>query len=177
MIETILETQTIYEGRIVNLDVHTVRLPSGNVGIRELIRHGGAAAVVPIDDAGHVVMVRQFRLGAGQSLLEIPAGGLSGPDEPPHVCATREMREEIGYKPGELVELGAFFAAAAYTTEKIHLYLGRRLTPSRLTPDDDEYLKIERIPFTEALEMAYDGRITDSKTIIGIVRAARHLKS
>lgn len=177
MIETILDTQTIYEGRVITLDVQTVRLANGKIAERELLLHTGAAAVVPIDENGNVVLVRQYRTGAKQPLLEIPAGGLVDSAESPRACATRELQEEIGYKPEELIDLGIFFAAASYTTEQVYLYLSRRLQPSQLPPDADEFLEIERIPFDQALEMAYDGRLTDAKSIIAILRAARHINS
>lgn len=173
--ETILDARKLYGGRVFDVDILTVRFPDGETGIREVIRHTGAAAVVPIDDDGNVLMVRQFRIAANRDLLEIPAGGLDSPDEPPRACAIRELQEETGYKPGELVDLGGYFVAPGYTTEYIHLFLGRRLTPSRLTQDADEYITVERVPFAEAVAMAYDGRLIDSKTIIGLVRAARYL--
>ncbi|GAB4450015.1 MAG: NUDIX hydrolase [Anaerolineae bacterium] len=174
--ETIIESQTIYTGRVFDVELDTVRLPDGRTGTREIIRHGGAAAIVPIDDEGCVIMVRQFRLPANRELLEIPAGGLDSPDEPPRDCAIRELQEETGYRPGELVALGGFFVAPGYTTEYIHLFLGRHLTPSRLEMDSDEYIAVTRVPFDEALAMAYDGRLIDSKSIIALVRAARYLQ-
>ncbi len=170
--ETILNTQTVYEGDVVNLDVHTVQMPDGATAVREVIRHSGASAVLPIDAEGRVLLVRQFRLAAGSDLLEIPAGRLDE-GEHPRECAIREMREETGYKPHELAELGAFFVAVGYSTEKIHLFLGRQLEPAPLAMDDDEIIQIERVPFQEAVAMAQDGRLVDSKTIIALLRAAR----
>jgi ADP-ribose pyrophosphatase len=175
--ETILDTQTIFEGRVVALDVATVRLPSGRTAKRELIRHGGAEAVVPLDDEGNVLMVRQFRLAVNESLLEIPAGGLDAPDEDPRDCAAREMQEEVGYRPGELVSLGKFYVTPGYSSEVIHLFLGLKLEPASLPADDDEYIKIERLPFDQLVEMAYDGRLLDSKTIIALLRAERYLSN
>ncbi len=176
MIETVLETKHIFEGRIVKLDVHTVRLPSGNISKREVVWHNGGVGIVPIDDAGNIIMVRQFRLPAQQVLLEIPAGGRDG-TEAPRDCAIRELQEEIGYKPNELIELGAFFVGAGYSSEEMHLYLSRRLEPSRLEPDDDESLEVVRMPFAEVLEMAYDGRLIDAKSIIAVMRAAPYLQN
>ncbi len=173
--ETIIDARTIYKGRVFDVEVDTVRFPDAKTGTREIIRHTGAAAVVPLDDDGNLLMVRQFRLAADREMLEIPAGGLDSPDEHPRDCALRELQEEIGHLPGELIALGSFFVAPGYSTERIYLYLARKLTPSRLEQDSDEYLAVERIPFDEVLAMAHDGRIMDAKTIIAMIRAARYL--
>lgn len=177
MNETITDTHTVYQGRIFDVQVHTVQFPDGARSIREIVQHKGAAAVVPLDDVGNILMVRQFRLAAGRPMLEIPAGGLSGTDEPPRDCAIRELQEEIGHKPRELIDLGSFYVAPGYSTERIYLFLGRQLTPSRLEMDHDERIAVVRMPFDEVLAMVYDGRIMDSKTIIAVVRAARYLEA
>ncbi len=172
MREVIVKTSKVYEGRVVKLDVHEVRLPDDSFVKRELIRHSGAAAVLPLDANGEVVMVRQFRLGADRITLEIPAGGLSE-EEAPEVCAQRELQEETGFAAQELVSLGAFYPVPAYSTEVIHLYLGTGLIPSPLAPDDDEFLEVARISLAKALEMVNSGEIIDSKTIIALLRTAR----
>jgi len=172
MREVIVKTSKVYEGRIVKLDVHEVRLPDDTFAKRELIRHTGAAAVLPIDANGEVVMVRQFRLGPDRITLEIPAGGLDA-DEAPEVCAQRELQEETGFQAAELIPLGAFYPVPAYSSEVIHLYVGTGLTPAPLAPDDDEFLEVVRIPLREAVEMAERGDLIDSKTIIALLKAAR----
>lgn len=172
MRETIVRTSKIYEGRVVKLDVHEVRLPDGTFSKRELIRHVGAAAVVPLDSNGDVLLVRQYRIAADRIMLEIPAGILDQ-DEAPERCALRELQEETGFAAAQLESLGAFYPAPGYTSEVIHLYLGTGLSPAPLHGDDDEFVEVVRMPLSEALEQALSGEITDSKTIIALLKVAR----
>jgi ADP-ribose pyrophosphatase len=170
--ETIITTRTIFEGRVVKLDVHDVRLPDGETASREIIRHSGAAAILPLDTDGQVVMVRQFRLAARRLMLEIPAGVLS-PGEDPLACAVRECQEETGLKPQHVEPLGGFFVAPGYTSEYIHLFLGRDLSDSQLDGDIDEFVEVVRLPLTEAVRMAVNAELHDSKTIIALLKVAR----
>jgi ADP-ribose pyrophosphatase len=172
--ERIVGSEDVYDGRVVHLRVDTIRRADGQTYRREVIRHGGAVAMVALDEDGQVFLVRQYRAGAERLLLEIPAGGLE-PGEPPAACARRELQEEIGYYPEEMVELGGFWVAASYTSEYITLYLMRNLRPSRLEGDLDEDISVERVPFEQALQMALSNEIADSKTVIGLVWAARRL--
>lgn len=172
--EQIVESRTIFEGRVVHLRVDTIVGSDGRTFQREIVQHRGAVAVVPIDEEGNVILVRQYRAGAGKDLLELPAGGLE-PGEPCEDCARRELQEEIGCYPQGLIELGSFWVGASYTTELITIYLAENLRPSKLPGDADEQIAIVRIPFEEALQQALTNRIDDSKTLIGLVWAARHL--
>lgn len=174
MEETIVSTRKVYSGRVVKLDVHEVRLPNGEHSMREQVRHPGAVAIVALDADDNVLLVRQYRLPAGQVMLEIPAGTLD-PDEDPKDCAERELQEEAGYKPGKLTSLGGFFAAPGYTTEFIHIFLAGELTESKLELDSDEFIEVTRIPLNEALKAIDAGEIIDGKTIIGLMKVARHL--
>lgn len=174
MNETILYTQHLYKGHIVNLDLHEVRVADGNHRKREVIQHPGAAAIVAIDSDKKVLLVRQFRIAAGKVLSEIPAGTLNR-DEPPLDCATRELQEETGYKPGKIDPLGGFYAAPGYTTEFIHLFLATDLIESRLAADSDEFIELDRVSLPEALDMIAQGDIVDGKTITGLLLAARRL--
>ncbi len=172
--ERIVSSENIYDGRVVHLRVDTIQRADGQTYQREVIRHGGAVAMVALDEDGKVFLVRQHRAGAELRLLEIPAGGLE-PGEARDACARRELQEEIGYYPEEMVELGGFWVAASYTSEYITIYLMRNLHPSRLEGDLDEDISVERMPFERALQMALDNEIDDSKTVIGLVWAARKL--
>lgn len=174
MQETIISTEELYKGRVVNLLIHKVLLPDGTESKREIVRHPGAVAIVAFDSQQMVLLVRQFRLAAGQIMHEIPAGTLNQ-DEEPQACAIRELQEETGYKPAVIEPLGGFFVAPGYTTEFIHLFLARELTESHLEGDADEFIEVERMPFSEALAMIERGDIIDSKTILGLLRVARHL--
>lgn len=172
--ERIVKSQAIFEGKVVNLRVDTVTLGGEETYEREIILHSGAVALVPLDENGDVILVRQYRAGAERELLELPAGGLE-PGEEREACARRELQEEIGFYPEVLEEMGRFWVAASYTTEAITIYLARDLRPSHLRPDPDERITIARMPFAEALQAALSNQIVDSKTIIGLVWAAEHL--
>lgn len=172
--EAVLQREPIYEGRIVKLYVETVRLPNGEEARREIIRHQGAVAIVPLDAEKRVTLVRQFRLAAGRHLLEIPAGTLE-PGEEPLICAERELQEEAGLFPGKLESLGGIFVAPGYSSEYIHLFLATDLRPSRLEGDADEFLEVSSLPLEEALALIDAGEINDGKTITALLLAARWL--
>ncbi len=171
--EQVVHTETIYEGRVVNLYVETIDL-GGQTFEREIIRHGGAVAMVPIDEQGRVYLVEQYRSGARKRLLELPAGGLE-PGEERIDCARRELQEEIGQFPESLTELGGFYVAASYSTEYITIYLAQGLRPSVREGDIDEEIAVRSMSFDDALQLALTNQIVDSKTLIGLVWAARHL--
>jgi len=172
--EEIISSEMIYEGKVVNLRIDTIQV-EGQTHKREIVKHHGAVALVPIDAQGNVIMVQQFRSGSQSELLEIPAGGLE-PGEPPEEAARRELQEEIGHYPEELTHLGGFWVAAAYNTEYITIYLTRRMHNAGLPADEDEFIAIRRVPFNEAVRMAIEGEIEDAKTIIGLTWAARYLR-
>lgn len=174
MEETTLRTRQIYEGRIIKLSVLDVRLPDGNESQRELITHPGAVAIVALDSHENVLLVRQFRTAANRILMEIPAGTLH-PGEDPYACAERELREETGYKPGQLEAIGGIYAAPGYTTEFIHLFYATDLSESRLAHDDDEFIEVDHVPLPEAIRMIESGIIADGKSVSGLLRVARRL--
>ena len=173
MQETITREEPVYDGRVVHLVVLDVMLPDGGTAKRELVRHPGAVAVVPLigDD---VLMVRQFRVAAGRVMLEIPAGTLN-PGEDPRLCAERELQEETGYRPGNLESLGGIFVAPGYTTEFIHLFLATDLIESRLDMDDDEFIELVRMPLANVLAMIERGEIEDGKSTSALLKVARRL--
>jgi ADP-ribose pyrophosphatase len=174
MQETILDTETIYDGRVVKLEVRRVRLSDGQVQKREVVRHQGAVALIALDEQQNVLLVRQFRSGAQQVMLEIPAGLLEA-GELPEACAVRELQEETGYKPERLEYLGGFHPTPGYTTEYIHLYLASNLSEAKLAGDADEFIEVERLSLAQALVMIERGDITDGKTLVGLLRVARRL--
>lgn len=172
--ETVLDTETIYDGKLVHLSRMTVRLPDGETSIREIVRHPGAVAMVPLTPDDEVILVQQFRLAANRIMLEIPAGTLN-PDEDPQVAAGRELQEEIGLKPGRLIPLGGEYTAPGYTSEFIHLFLAEDLAPAPLAVDDDEFLETVTLPLNEALRRVETGAIQDGKTIAALLLVARRL--
>jgi ADP-ribose pyrophosphatase len=173
--ETVIKSQDIYDGRLVHLKLHDVRLPDGATSIREIIHHPGAVALIAVDNDQQVLLVRQFRLAANRIMIEIPAGTLE-PGEEPEACAIRELQEETGYKPNQVEALGGLYVAPGYTTEYLRLFYATDLEPSTLEQDDDEFLELMRVPFREALDMIERGDIIDGKTIAGLLRVASKLK-
>jgi ADP-ribose pyrophosphatase len=173
--EKILSSEPIYDGKLVKLYRETVQLPNGNRAEREIVRHPGAVAMVPILPTGEVLLVRQYRTAAQRVLLEIPAGTLE-PGEDPRIAAARELQEETGYKPGKLVRLGAEFTAPGYTTEIIYLFVATELESARLDADDDEFIEVVRLPFEEALRQVIAGEIPDGKTQVALLLTAEMLR-
>lgn len=172
MEEKTLKSTRIYEGKVINLRVDTVELPEKKYSKREIVEHSGAAAVVPLTMDGHVILIKQFRKPMEEVIFEIPAGRLET-KETPRNCALRELAEETGYSAGSLEELTAFYPSPGFSNEVIHLFLARDLTEGNANPDEDEYLEVMKIPFEEALKMVDQGIIRDSKTIIGLLMAAK----
>lgn len=173
----LLSTRHVYEGRVVNLSIDRVRLPNGNVTDLEMVRHPGAAVALPVetgeDGIIYAVLVRQYRYAADGWLLEVPGGKLDGPEDPA-ACARREIIEEIGMEAGELIGLGSILTTPGFTDERIWLFLARELGAVDTGPalEDDEVMEVERIPLSDAVSMAADGRITDAKTVAALLRAA-----
>ncbi len=174
MEEITLHSEPIYVGRVVKLSLLDVRLPDGNETKRELIMHPGAVAIVALDEVQNVLLVRQFRIAAGKIMVEVPAGTLN-PGEEPLACAERELQEETGFRAATFESLSGIYTAPGYTTEFIHLYYATGLSESVLPHDDDEFIEVDRVPFTEALEMIESGVIADGKSIAALLQVARRL--
>ncbi|HTL63232.1 MAG TPA: NUDIX hydrolase [Nitrospira sp.] len=160
-------TRNIFTGKVLTLNIDTVTLPNGVTIDLEMVRHPGAAAVVPLKDSETVVLIRQFRHAAGGFIYEIPAGKLDRGEDPLH-CAARELEEEIGYIPGRLERLTSILTAPGFTDEVIHIYKATDMTPGRQRLDRDEVLEILEIPLKEAIRMIGGGLIRDAKTIVGL---------
>jgi ADP-ribose diphosphatase len=157
---------------VIALRVDDVRLPSGRIVTREIIEHRGAAAVIPLTDDGHVIMVRQYRKAAERELLEIPAGGLEL-GEAPEECARRELAEETGLTARSLTHLVTFIPSPGVMTELIAIFVARGLAPiHQEAPGDEEGLRVVRVPVNQARAMIDSGEICDAKSIIGLLLAA-----
>ena len=166
-----LESEQLYDGKIVKLFRDRVELPNGKSAFREVVRHPGGVIILPLDDEGNVYMVRQFRYAYNQPVLEIPAGKLEYGEEPLS-AARRELKEEIGATAKQWTHLGNIWPTPGFCDEVQHLYLARELTFGETHPDEDEFLEIERIPLDKLVEMALDGTLNDGKTVAGVLRAA-----
>ena len=168
--EVQVSSEEIYNGKIVHLFRDAVRLPNGKLATREVMRHPGAAAVVPLTRDGNVILVRQYRYPFAQVMLEIPAGKLD-PGEDPLACARRELTEETGYEAEEFVSLGVFYPSVAVMDEKIHLYLARGLTFRAANLDADEFLNVEQRPLKELVDLILQGGVPDGKTQSAVLKA------
>ena len=158
----------IYNGKIFNVALEKVTLPNGVIKDREVIRHPGAAAMVPLLDDGNVVLVKQHRHAVNDYLWEIPAGTLE-PHEEPVACARRELIEETGYEAKAFDKLTEILPAPGYTDEHIHIFLATGLTLGEQRLEDDEVLTVQPTPFDKAIEMIKTGEIQDAKTIVGLL--------
>lgn len=166
-----LQSQEIFDGVVVHLFKDTVTLPNGHTAIREVIRHIGAVAVVPVTDDGKVIIERQFRYPLNEVITEIPAGKLDSFTEDRLAAAKRELEEETGYTADNWQELGDFHPTAAYCDEKITLYLATGLRQGNRHLDDDEFLNVMAVPMEELVADIMSGRITDGKTQAAILKA------
>lgn len=163
-----LHGETVYDGKILKLQVDTVELPDGSKSVRECIRHSGGAAVLCVDD-GKVLLVRQFRYLYGKELYEIPAGKLEK-GELPEVAAARELKEETGIS-AELVPFLKMYPTPGYTDEVIHIYLAKNCQRTDgQSLDDGEFLSVFFKPLNEVLEMIENGEICDGKTVAAIYK-------
>ena len=173
-----LESRRVYTGRVVRLDVDTVRFPDGSTGELEIIRHPGAAAIVPCpsdpegDPDPTILLIRQYRYAAGGPLWEIPAGTLD-PGEDAETCARRELLEEAGVTAGRLQRLTSIWTTPGFTDEVIHLYLASGLTAGTPSRERDEFIEVVPQPLSQVLTRIRDGEVRDAKTVVAILYMAR----
>ena len=171
-----IRTDRVYTGRVINLDVDDVRFPDGSTGKLEIIRHPGASAIVPFlsDPRGpdpQLLLLKQYRYAADGNLYEIPAGRLE-PGEAPEACARRELLEETGCTAANLAPLTSMWTTPGFTDERIHLYLATGLTRGPTSRDADEFIEVQTVLLSAALEMVERGEIQDAKTALGLLFAA-----
>jgi ADP-ribose pyrophosphatase len=171
-----VKSSRVYTGKIVSLDVDSVRFPDGSIGELEMIRHSGASAIVPFlsDPQGEdpqVLMIRQYRYAADGYLYEIPAGRLDQ-GENPRDCAVRELKEETGCTAEHFDHLLTMYTTPGFTDEKIHLFMATGLVAGETKHEVDEFLDLHPMRLSRALEMVEAGEIQDAKTVIGLLFAA-----
>lgn len=169
--EVMTASEEIFDGHVVHLFKDTVRLPNGKAAVRETVRHIGAVTVVPVTDDGRVVVERQFRYPLNEVITEIPAGKLDSKTEDRLEAAKRELKEETGYTAEEWICLGDYYPAAAYTDERITMYLARGLRRGTQQLDEDEFLNVVTVPLEELVRDILEGRIADGKTQAAVLKA------
>ena len=174
--EHTVESEYLYGGAILNLRRDTVRLANGRQASREVVEHVESVAAVPLLDDGRVVLVEQWRHPVEQALLEIPAG-IVDPGEQPAEAMRRELTEETGYAAGRLELLLSTYLAPGYSQELIHIFLAQDLQPAEADPDDDEILRVRKVPFEDAVAACLRGELTDAKTVAGLLAVAAHRQS
>lgn len=159
----------VAHGAIIDYYQDTMQIPNGHVARWDFIKHKGAAAVVPVDDQGRIIMVRQYRNALEHYTLEIPAGGLQTAEEPTRDAAARELQEETGYYSDDLELLLSIYTTVAFCNEKIDIYLAKNLKPGRQHLDEDEYVQYEAYPVEELMNKIFRCEIQDSKTVAAIL--------
>ncbi|MEG1858602.1 MAG: NUDIX hydrolase [Pseudoflavonifractor sp.] len=172
--EKTVETKEIFNGAIVRLLVDRAELPNGRITRREVVEHPGGVAILPLDGDDCVTLVRQYRYPFHRVITELPAGKLD-PGEDHRVCALRELKEEVGMTPDELIYLGCLYASPGFCTEVLHMYLAKGLHEGACCPDEDEFLERVRMPFDALVEEIMKNEISDAKTVAAVLKAKAYL--
>lgn len=170
-----IRSEILLEGRAFKIRRDTLKTPDGRETKLEIIEHGGSVVIIPVDSDGNVLFVRQYRHAAGLDLLELPAGTRDG-DEPHEECAAREIREETGMEAGRLSRVGDFYLAPGYSSEFMAVFLATDLKQNPLPGDDDEFLKVEKVPVRDVPELFNRGDVPDAKSLAAWLLAKPHLE-
>ena len=173
--EKTLKSNYVFKGHVVNLRIDDVITVDGRHSTREVVEHGESIVVVPIDDKGNVLLVKQYRRALDDNLLELPAGGIEK-GESPKVTVIREMQEETGFKPKKVVSLTGFYTSPGFTNEYLHLFLATDLVPSQLVAEDTAEINVTPVPLDKVKQMILSGKIQDSKSIAGLLFVLEYLK-
>lgn len=171
-----ISSKRVYNGRVINVDIDTVRFPNGSTGELEMVRHPGASAVIPFltdpdSDDPQILLIKQYRYAAGDFIYEIPAGKLDG-DEDPKECARRELREETGCTATSIQRLYTFYTTPGFTDETIHAFMATGLTRGDVEHERDEFMSLETVTLSRALELIRSGELKDAKTALAILYVA-----
>ncbi len=167
--EKTIKTEPVFSGRIIRLQVDEVELPNGNTSTREIVKHPGAVAVIPITSDNKIVMVEQYRKPMEKVLVEIPAGKLEKGEDPAYTAA-RELEEETGYESQSLEWLISFYTSPGFADEIVHLYVAKGLTKKEnaASLDEDEFVNVLEVTLEEAIEFVKEQRVYDAKTAYAI---------
>ena len=171
-----LSARRVYDGRVINVDIDTVRFPNGSTGELEMVRHPGASAVVPfltdpLGDDPQILLIKQFRHAADAFIYEVPAGKLEG-GEPPIECAHRELREETGCTAEKMEHIYTLYTTPGFTDEKIHVFMASGLTHGAVAHEKDEFMTVETVTLSRALELVKSGELADAKTALALLFVA-----
>src|SRR5690625_3499540 len=168
--EQTIKTEKIYDGRIINVQIDEVQLPNGRKTNRELVKHPGAVAVIPITKENKIVLIEQYRKPLEKSIIEIPAGKVEKGEDPERT-AIRELEEETGYTTGELSFVASFYTSPGFADELMHIFITDELKPLEIpaAKDDDEFIEVMKLTLDEAKQLVEDERIHDAKTNYAIL--------
>jgi ADP-ribose pyrophosphatase len=171
-----ISSRRVYSGRILNVDIDEVRFPNGSTGELEMVRHPGASAVIPFltdphSDDPQILLIKQYRYAVDEFIYEIPAGKLDG-GEDPRVCAERELREETGCTAEQIEPLYTFYTTPGFTDERIHAFMATGLTRGNTTHEKDEFMSVETVTLSRALELIRTGVLKDAKSALAILYVA-----
>ncbi len=169
--EKTISSETIYEGAILKLRKDKVTVINGE-SYREIVEHRGGSVIVPIDEEGNVIMVRQFRKPVEKVILEVPAGKID-PGEDPLETAKRELEEETGISAKEITHLTDIYPSVGYSQETLYIYMATGLSYGQTHPDENEAIDIVKMPMEEAVKMVFDGKIKDAKSVVGLLMASQ----
>jgi 8-oxo-dGTP pyrophosphatase MutT (NUDIX family) len=170
-----VDVRHVFTGRVIEVNVERVQLPNGSIAELEIIRHPGGAAVVALDTDDRICLLRQFRHAVGGWIWELPAGKIDD-REPPLDTARRELEEEAGMAAASWRPLGDYLSSPGVFTEVVHLFLATQLTPLPARLEEHEVIEVHWLPFTDVLRMADSGELRDGKSLVGVYRAAAHMR-
>jgi ADP-ribose pyrophosphatase len=171
----LIKSETLLKGRAFNVRRDTLKTPDGRETKLDIVEHVGSVVLIPIDQEGNLLFVRQYRHAVGKDLLELPAGTRDG-TEPFEECAAREVREETGLEAGKLQKIGEFYLVPGYSTELMAVFLATDLKENPLQADEDEFLQVEKIPLKQAIDIAEQGGIQDAKSLAALLLSRSHLE-
>tara|TARA_Y100001968_G_C19301794_1_gene689471 strand:- start:516 stop:1058 length:543 start_codon:yes stop_codon:yes gene_type:complete len=166
--ESMITTEVVYKGDFLDVRRDEVLLPNGKTGIREWINHPGAVVIIPVLPNGEIALIKQFRYAAGSEFIELPAGKLDK-GEDPKICAYRELEEEIGYKAGKMKFIANIHPALGFANEIMSIYLAENLEKTKQNRDKDEFIELVPTNMDKALNLVWENKITDVKSIIGLL--------
>lgn len=166
--EKTIRSDTIFEGRVIRLQIDQVKLPNGETSAREIVKHPGAVSVMAVTEENKLVLVRQFRKPLEKTILEIPAGKLESGEDPKE-CAFRELEEETGYRAAQMEHVFSFYTSPGFADEYLHLYKAKGLTKGKRQLDQDEFVELVELTLDECMERIVAGEICDAKTVAAVL--------